>query len=418
MHILYDFLFILIALFYIPYLTLRRKWHKGFKERLGFIPVSVAQALKGKPVIWIHAVSVGEVLAILDLIKKLNTTFPGHQIVCSTVTKTGGKVAKEELKEKAVVVFAPLDFSPIVRKFISVIHPKIYVVTETEIWPNLFLALKKRKIPIIQINGRISDKAFAGYKKAKFFLRNSLDCVRCYCVQNEEEKARLQFLGVEEERIRVAGNLKFDNVPPAAQTQFKGLGYAPEDILWIAGSTHPGEEEIILSVFKRLRRDFKNLQLVIAPRHVERAEEILQCVKTKGFDPLRLSELNGKPLNPPNVLIVDTMGELRSLYSLARVVFIGKSLSVGGGQSIIEPAFFGKPILVGPEMYNFRDIVKIFLKEGALIQVNNEEELAEAMKKLLNDPLQMDAMGRRAKKLIEQYQGATQRTIEAIGELL
>lgn len=417
MFILYDLIFLILAVLYLPYQTLRRKWHKGFWMRLGIIPADLRKILNERDNIWIHAVSVGEVLAIEDLIECLQEKFPSCQVVCSTVTKTGYHVAEGRLKNKAVVIFAPLDFSWIIRKFLFLINPRIYICAETEIWPNLYSFLHRNQVPIIQINGRISDKAFEGYKKIKFIAKKILSCVDIFCMQTELDAQRIKELGVEERKIKVIGNLKFDNLPSGVLFSRENLGFNPQDCLWIAGSTHPGEEEIVLKIYQKLSQEFSSLRLILAPRHIERTQEIARLIEQKG---LRVSQISAgaAAMQKEDVLLVDTVGQLRGLYGIADIVFVGKSLCGGGGQNIIEPAFWGKPIIVGPWTYNFKDVVRIFLKEKALKEVNNSQDLERAVKELFKNPALGKVMGERARKLVEKYQGATTKTIKIIDEFV
>ncbi len=418
MFIIYDFILLILALLYIPYLIGRRKWHSGLWTRLGFVPSDLRERLSVQENIWIHAVSVGEVLAIEDFIFSLRQEFPHFKIICSVVTKTGYALAQERFENKAIVIFAPLDFSWIVKKFITLIDPEIYICAETEIWPNLYFFLNRKRVPIIQINGRISDKAFKGYQRIKFILKGILNCVDIFCVQTELDASRVKALGVKDNKVVVTGNLKFDNYPPVPAFTKESLGFATEDCLWIAGSTHPGEEEIVLDVYKRLNQEFSSLRLVLVPRHIERAQEVTQLIGKAGFEPDLFSKNVGIKLTQNQVLVVDTIGQLRGLYSIAGIVFIGKSLKGGGGQNVIEPAFFGKPIVVGPLTYNFKDIIKIFLRNQALKQIADAKELEDAIKYFLQNPSQGQAMGRRAKELVEKYQGATAKTVKIIGNFL
>lgn len=417
MFIIYDFILFILVLFYIPFLIVRRKWHPGFWMRLGSLNHS-CKRLREKENIWIHAVSVGEVLAIEDFISSLIQEFPSFQIVCSTVTKTGYALAQERFENKAIVIFAPLDFSWIVKKFINLINPKIYICAETEIWPNLYFFLNRRKVPIVQINGRISDKAFNGYQRIKFVLTRILNCVDIFCVQTELDASRVKALGVKDSKVVVTGNLKFDNYPPVLEFTKENLGFGREDCLWIAGSTHPGEEEIVLKVYKKLSKEFDSLRLILAPRHIERARDVTELIKEEGLQAVHFSQNFGMKLTKDHVLLVDTIGQLRGLYGIAGIVFVGKSLKSGGGQNVIEPAFFGKPIVVGPLTYNFKDIIKIFLEKQALKQVADGQELEDAVKYFFQNPAEGRAMGQRAKELVERYQGATAKTIKIIGSFL
>ncbi|HLD69579.1 MAG TPA: tetraacyldisaccharide 4'-kinase [Candidatus Omnitrophota bacterium] len=242
-----------------------------------------------------------------------------------------------------------------------------------------------------------------------------------FCMQSRRDAERVLRLGIPEQKVTVVGNLKFDDLPSVQEFQLKDFGFKKNEMIWIAGSTHPGEEEIVLKIFKSLASQFGDLRLIIAPRHIERTNEVLNLVVKFGFHPLKFSEIyqkNRKDSEGDSVIVLDTIGQLKSLYSLSRIVFVGKSLSVGGGQNIIEPAFFGNAVVVGPLMQNFRDIMDVFLKDQAVLQVKDEKELEEKMKFLLEHPQERDRLGRSARKVIEKHRGATDQTLAVIAKVL
>lgn len=419
MFILYDIVFFVCAVVYLPFLFWKGKWHHGFYMRLGGSSLQwLKDEIGGKKSIWVHAVSVGEVLAVLDLIEDIRRTCADYKIILSTVTPAGHELARTRLKNKCLVIFAPVDFSWAVRKYIEAIRPHIYIAAETEIWPNLYLCLDKRGVPIVQVNGRISDKAFKGYRRINVLTKNVLRAVRAFCMQSPRDAERIISLGADPSRVHVAGNLKFDNLPRICLARKEDWGFAPEDKLFIAGSTHPGEEEILMDVFKQLRRDVPHLCLVLAPRHVERAADVLRLAVQSGFKAARFSECDQMTRVDGRVVVVDTIGHLRDLYSLAEIVFIGKSLTVGGGQNVIEPLHFGKLTVVGPHTENFKDITRIFVEAGALIQVSGKDELLPRLRALLQDPDRMREMGATAKKVIREQQGATAKTMDVITGIL
>lgn len=389
--------------------------------RLGFFPKTLRQEITKEKSIWFHAVSVGEVIAVLGLIERIKKDFPQHQIVLSTVTKTGYSVAQARLPIEDVIIYAPIDFSWVVRKYIRLIKPEIYITAETEIWPNLFTALSKQHIPIAQVNGRISDKGYARYRMVCPLIKGILRKVESFCMQSQLDADRIVALGAFPDSVHVVGNIKFDDAPQKTGDELEDLGLRGDTSLWIAGSTHPGEEDIVLNIFKGLKEEFPNLHLVIASRHVERAGEVANLVKAHGFESRYLSQLlaaKEMSLREDSVVVVDQIGYLRSLYSLAEIVFVGKSLTVGGGQNIIEPAFFGKPILVGPQMQNFKDVVRIFLEAGGVIQVQDADELLTKMRELLKDPSKRQSLGHAAQKVVRDNQGATAKTQQLLSNLL
>jgi len=417
MRFIYDLLFIIFAIFYVPYLFLQGKWHTGFFARLGSCPEELEIKLKGKKNIWIHAVSVGEVLAVRGLVKKLQDAYPKSQIVLSTVTQTGYKLASSQLKD-VVVFYAPLDFSVIVRKYIELVRPEIYISTETEIWPNIFLALHENNTKIVVVNGRISDKSFERYRRIRVLISPILQYVSKFCMQSVIDAKRIVELGADKKKVDVTGNMKFDDVPAVSDMTASDLGFDKDDIIFIAGSTHPGEEEILLGVYKIIREGFPNFRIVLAPRHIERVNDIISLISEKGFEGVKFTRIKETRIKQDSIIVVDTIGHLRTLYSLATIVFVGKTLSGHGGQNILEPAFFGKPIIVGPNMQNFKDIMEFFLKDKAVVQVKNEAALMVRMRKLLESEAERKKFGEAAKKVIEKYQGATQKSFQTVKALL
>ncbi len=416
MFIIYDIIFLLFAIAYLPYLVLKRKWHEGLWMRFGF---SLPPRMGAKKIIWVHAVSVGEVLVVLNLIQKIQERFPGYGIVLSTVTSTGHALALQKLQGTCPVIYAPFDFSWVVRKYAAILDPVLYISAETEIWPNLFTCLHKRNVPIVEVNGRISDKAFAGYRKVYFLTRRVLRGVRLLCMQSQEDARRIIPLGADGKKVRVVGNLKFDNLHRETSVKKEDLGFREQDRLFIAGSTYPGEEKIVLDVYNSLKIQFPFLRLIIAPRRVERANEVARLCGYVGLLPQKFSD---NPVtfmaDASTVLIIDRIGYLRDLYGLADVVFIGKSLRGAGGQNMLEPLVLGKPTLVGPRTENFRDIVNIFTPTGALLEVNTPQEMIAQLRSLLYDPQRCARVGLAAQQELARHQGATEVTVRAIEEIL
>ncbi|MEE9500399.1 MAG: 3-deoxy-D-manno-octulosonic acid transferase, partial [Candidatus Omnitrophota bacterium] len=368
---IYDVFFFVFSLAYLPYLVIKGKAHSDFRERFGKLPRSFEGIGALRP-IWVHAVSVGEVLAVKNFVEKLHAKLPERKIVLSTTTKTGADLARRVLNENILKFYFPLDFSFVARRVANFINPSLLVVMETEIWPNLILELSRRKIPIVLINGRISDRSFKGYKKIKFFFKDILKRVSLFLMRSEKDARYIKTLGAPGENVRVTGNMKFDIEKTSdgiARTK-SDLGIGESEELLIAGSTHGGEEEIVLDVYSHLAKEFQNLRLLIAPRHIDRAKTIKKMVERMGLK---------------NILVLDTFGELSRIYGLATIVFMGGSLVKRGGHNIVEPAVFGKPIVFGPYMFNFRDMARSFLENKAAIKVKNRKELLETLEMLLKD---------------------------------
>ncbi len=418
MFILYDLFCFLFCFVYFPHLVLRRKWHAQSWDRFGRRLKEHSRTLATQNNIWVHAVSVGEVLLVKPLLEELQQKYPQYRFLLTTVTKTGFTVARENFGDRVSVLYAPIDFSFVVRRFIRAIAPQAYITAETEIWPNLWSALAQRKIPIIVVNGRVSDKSFLGYRNVRFLLKNIISSVTVFCMQSETDAKRIKELGAGDHQVKVIGNIKFDDFPQMQGEYGNRLGFKESQRIWVAGSTHPGEEEIVLNVYIKLRSQFPDLGLILVPRHPERAQAVLELVERKGLVGCFISKMTNAAQSPDHVVVVDTIGQLKWLYGLADVVFVGKSLTVRGGQNFIEPAFFAKPILVGPHLDNFRDILRLFLEKGALIQVNDQDGLEQNVARLLKQPDEIKRLGRLAKEVVLSNRGATQRTMAEVARIL
>jgi 3-deoxy-D-manno-octulosonic-acid transferase len=419
MFIVYDLIFLLIGIFYLPAYILRRKFHRGFLARFGRVP----RELEFQRPIWVHAVSVGEAMAARGLIEALRSRYPSKKFVISTVTPTGNKIARGLAREGDFVTYLPVDLSFIIRRVIHRIRPCIFIIAEAELWPNLITAVSRHSIPIAIVNTRISDISFRGYRSAKLFFRPILNKINLFCVQTGRDAERLQGLGVSGEKIRVTGNLKFDIAvgPQKESRAYKlKLGLEAKDQLFVAGSTHPGEEEEILKVYRDLLREgFVRLKLLIAPRHPERAKEVARIVSQFGFQAIFTSALPyqcSTCLTRP-VFILDAVGELVSYYSAADIVFVGGSLIRKGGHNILEPASLGKPVLFGPYMFNFRDISDLFLSHQAAIIVHDSDELRKNIQRLLDNPSQAAELAQRGQGIIAENRGATLKTLENLEAL-
>lgn len=421
---LYDIGFLIFSLIYLPTLIFKGKLHGDFGERFGVYSSAKRAALEGgKDVIWIQAVSVGEVALCRSLIPMVRKNFPESSIVFSTITRSGNELARKLFSKDAVILYFPLDFSFVVKKAVALIRPKFYVMVETEIWPNLLKTLSEGRVRTILINGRISDRSFGKYELAKPFLKNTLHNIGAFCMQSETDARRVMALGAPEEKVRVTGTMKFDiSMACDGSGETVKAAIKPEvgDELLVAGSTHRGEEEIVLSVFKRLSLDFPNLRLLIAPRHVERTGEVERLIRRLGFTPMRISKLpvSNNPTSATCVFILDTIGRLNEAFSIASVVFIGGSLVKHGGQNPLEPAVFGKPVIFGPHMFNFRSVVDVLMAGDAAIQIKEGEGLFENVSLLLSDRNRMRDLGWNAKRALTANRGATALNIEAMKRLV
>jgi len=417
MFVIYDLICLLMIIIYLPVYIFKGKLHAGLKERLGFLPV---RHFGNKPV-WIHAVSVGEAVSLRNIFSELKTKYPAKDFVVSTVTRAGNRIVRNFTSEKELVTYLPLDFSFVVKKVIDKIDPSLFIIAETELWPNLISYLHRKNVPVIIINGRISDRSYKGYSLIKFLVRPLLDKVACVGTQTQDDAARFVRLGLREDRVRVTGNLKFDqkvsNEDKKAQEALKvKLDLVPADKLFVCGSTHPGEEEIILNAFGQVSPDFPDLRLVIAPRHAERAKEVQKISSRLGFNGIFVSQSVKRcdTCIPKQIYILDSVGSLINLYAIADYVFVGGSLIKKGGHNILEPAIFAKPIIFGPNMFNFKEIADLFIKDDASILVRNEGDLVEALRSLLDDPTKASVLGEKARALLLKNQGATKKDLELI----
>jgi 3-deoxy-D-manno-octulosonic-acid transferase len=421
MFIFYDLIYLVIGIFYLPVFLWRKKFHAGFMQRLGILP----KDLKLKAPIWIHAVSVGEVMSIRPFLEELKKIYPDKRFVISTVTPTGNKIARNIASSQDWVTYLPLDLSFIVSSVMEKIKPSLFILTETELWPNLITCLYQKGVPVIVVNARISDGSFKGYLCIGFLLKNILNKIHLFCVQTLRDSQRLVRLGVSENRIRITGNMKFDIhdytvLRKDAKDLRPKLGIEPQEKFLVAGSTHAGEEENILIAYKKLLKNFPDLRLLIAPRHPQRALEVQRLIQLSGFAAVRISQLSPGEASRSDkkaVFILDTVGELLSFYSIADVVFVGGSLIKKGGHNILEPAIFAKPVLFGPHMFNFRDITELFLEQHAALMVKDTQELYSKIKDLLDNPSQIEFLTQRARDLLIANQGATQKNIQIIKDL-
>ena len=419
--LIYSFLYFIVLIFLLPFQyrkrpkDLRQRW---LKEKFGFFNFQLS-TLNSK-LIWIHAVSVGEVIASLPLLEKLKVRYPSVSLVLSTITDTGQRVALEKASEGTKVIYLPFDLNFILKRTLKNIQPNLFITIETELWPNLLMTLKKRKIPAVVMNGRISDDSFRGYKKIKFFMQSIIDCVDLFCMQDAVYAGRIKELGAQEEKIRVIGSFKFDTVPSLNVPEWTELLTHP---VIIAGSTHRGEEDLIVSSYIELKKDFPDLSLIVAPRHPERFGEVEGLVKAKGLSYVKRSQLSSdSPIHPfthspfPCIVILDAVGELASVYGVSDVAVIGGSFIERGGQNLLEPAFWEKPIICGPHMENF-PFAKEFYGRGAAIETESSA-LCEKLKELLQSPEKMKSMGNKAKDLYNEKAGAVERAMKEIERFL
>jgi 3-deoxy-D-manno-octulosonic-acid transferase len=393
------------------------KYRRTFRERMGRLPAAIAS--EGRASVWVHAVSVGEVLAARPLVAALRERLPGHRVFLSTTTLTGNAVAREKVKGADGLFFAPFDFPGAVRRVLDRTTPRLVVLVETEIWPNLIHEARRRGAHVALVNGRISPRSFPRYRMLRPLLEPVLAEVDAFLMQGEAHAERVRAMGAPPERVRVTGNLKFDalEAPRSSESLARVFSAVGDEPLWVAGSTMAGEELALLATFRALRAQWSRLRLVLAPRHPERFEEVFVVARAAGFACARRSALTG-PWSDGEVLLLDTMGELAQAYAYATLVFVGGSLVPAGGHNVLEAAAAGKPTLVGPYMENFQEIADEFGAERALVRVLSELELARAAGELLGDPALRAEIGARAKALVERNRGSLEKTVGALMALV
>ncbi|MGZ3558306.1 MAG: 3-deoxy-D-manno-octulosonic acid transferase, partial [Thermodesulfobacteriota bacterium] len=340
------------------------------------------KTLPFKGPIWIHAASVGEVFCSIPVLKRVKKEFSQAKIILTTMTSTGNRTAKINLPEADQVIFVPIDHPLIVQRAIKKIQPSILLIAETELWPNLLRSCGSKRIPIVLFNGRISQKSFQRYVSFKFFFKECLKYISLFLMQTEEDRTRIIEIGADPQKTRVVGNLKFDQTFPnfsreGMDKMAKALGLHGEEKIFIAGSTHSGEEEILISIHKELKKIDPHLVFILAPRHLERLDEVEKILRKESISWVRKSSLpsgaGGLDQKQPDVVLLDTMGELMTLYSLGTLVFVGGSLVPIGGHNPLEPLFHKKCVLFGPHMLNFLEISQRLIEAGGAIQVSGKE---------------------------------------------
>jgi 3-deoxy-D-manno-octulosonic-acid transferase len=433
MHFFYSLLSALLFVLLSPYFFLKGlrtgKYVHNLRERFGHLPPDVLEAAaSGEGAIWLHAVSVGEALAALPLARALKERYPERKLFVSTTTVTGQRLARERMPFADGFFYFPFDWEFSIRRVMTALRPALVVILETEIWPNFLRACGRSGVPVVFVNGRISERSFGRYRAANAltfgFLHRVLAHARAFLMQTEEDARRLLALGAPPERVQVTGNLKFDLVPPAStplvewlEREIERAGRRP---LAVAGSVVADEEPYVLLAFSTLAGQFKDAFLVLAPRKPERFAAAEGHLREAQLRYLRRSQLSLQEPLPPDVsvLLLDSVGELAALYRLADAVFVGGSLVPSGGHNILEPAAFGKPPIFGPSMENFRELAALFLAAGAALQVHSPEDLGVAWIELYQDAARRERMGAAARALVERHRGATQKTLEAIGSLL
>lgn len=411
---LYHFIWTLVLIPLLPIFLIVGK--SRFAERLA---LSLPSSPLERDNIWIHALSVGEVISALPLIESLKLNCPGKDIVLTVTTSRGMAVAAAELESKVrTLTTMPVDLWWCIRRIVNYVKPSIFVLVETDVWPGLIDYLSKRGIKSILVNGRISPRTFKSYRRFSFFVRKMFKPFDSCLMQSDLDRERLVSVGIEPNKVITVGNIKYDRgwvvMGQKERRNWSNLlGLQKEDMIWVAGSTHRGEEETLMDVFARLRPSFPALRLIIAPRRIELSGEILRRARSMGFIAVLKTEIL-KNNGYYHILVVNTLGELDRIYGIAQVSFVGGSLVPIGGHNLLEPASFGCPVLFGPHTFNFVLMSESLVETGGGLRVQDGEELYEAMKVLLEDAELRSNMGGLARKFVEKNQGALERVVSHI----
>lgn len=424
----YNMLFIVGFVLLLPHFF-KRMWKRGgyrknFLQRVAVFDAETRRELGKESRVWIHAVSVGETYVAFRFMEAMRKARPDLSFVLSTTTSTAHAIAREKISAPDVLLYFPVDIPPVMRRMVRLIRPRMLVLVETEFWPNLIRLCRNTDVPVILINGRISRKSYGGYMKLRMFTRRLLPQLNLLFMQSREDRDRIVSLGAPPDKVMVPGSAKYEitDRDPEGEEQARSVlhlsGITDEALVLLGASTWPGEEDVLLDLYQEMRKDIPALSLVLVPRHFERSHEVVESIEKRRLTYLRRSQVTDTAARKPDVLLVDTTGELKNFLACATVIFVGKSLTFHGGQNVIEPALYRKPIVVGPNMENFPAIMEDFLAADALRQINDANELRATLCHLLTDEQERDALGERAAALVKAKSGAVQKTLEQVLPLL
>jgi 3-deoxy-D-manno-octulosonic-acid transferase len=427
MQFLYNILAVLLVIAAIPVFMVRLIREEGFGERLrqsfGFIPPANLVPVAGKGCIWLHAASVGEIVATSPIVREIRRVLPGIPILISVVTANGYAMAHRIIPEADSIIYFPIDLPWLSRRAVRQIQPRVFLPVETELWPNFLRAARQKEIPVMMVNGRISDKSVNSYRHLRGILHSMLDTVVKFCMQSTIDAQYIIRMGADPRRVVVTGNTKFDqtytDVTAKEITALRQeLGLSAAYPVLVAGSTHKGEEELLLEAFQEVRASYPQANLILAPREILRTDEILALLAKTGLTAVRRTTLQAKPASGHEVVLLDTIGELGKLYGLGDIIFIGGSLVPHGGHNILEPAAHGKPILVGPHMFNFKDTYALLSGRGACATVYDAGGLAEKLLDLLRNETARTTMSQEALAIIQENRGAARKSALHLQEVL
>ena len=425
-YIIYNLLIFFILIIYIPvifYKIIRGKYKKKIKEMFGLYKDKIKNIFKNNKTIWIHAVSVGETVAASSIVEKIRKKFPEYKIIFSTVTETGQEMANKIINDADKIVYFPLDLSFIVKKALKAINPDLIVIMETELWPNFIKEAKKTNSKIMFANGRISDKSFKFYKYLGPILKDMLKQIDFFSMQSAQDVERIVELGAKKDRVLNSGNTKFDqtyaefdeNKKKEYEKEFK---ISSEQPVFVAGSTHDDEESNLINVYKKLKKEYNDLVFVLAPRHIERVDAIKKIYYKENLSTVKRTKVKNRIPGREDIIILDTIGELAQIYSIADIVFVGGSMMGKGGHNILEPAAQGDLVFFGPDMFNFKDSKRLILENEAGIQVADWKELTDKLIYFFNNDILREKKGEKARQVILKNRGASEKNIDLAEKLL
>lgn len=426
MYWIYNILLIIYWIGLIPVILYRLMFEEGFYERIkqsaGYMPESLMKKIEGRRAIWLHAASVGEIVATSPIVKDIKKKFPDAVVVVSVVTATGHAMAHRIIPEAEGIIFFPLDLPFLTRRILHIIKPITILLVETEIWPNFLRIAESEHIPVMMVNGRISDRSMRHYMFIKSFTREMLASIRYFCMQSTLDGEYIEVLGAKKDRITVTGNTKYDQTYASVTEEDKialqdEFGFGRNHPIIVAGSTHKGEEEAIFNAFQAILKEYPCARLLIAPREIMRGNDVKSLSERMGLRAICRSTMKEPVHEGTPVIVLDTIGELGRLYSLGDIIFVGGSLVKTGGHNILEPAAHGKPILVGPYMFNFKEIYVLLSSRDACLMVRDADELTKTMLRLCHDKELRERMSANCLALVHENRGATQRNTEELRKL-
>jgi len=424
--LIYNVLLVLGSPIIVGLLLTKKRCQRGLLARLGQVP-TVLQHLPG-PVVWVHAVSLGEVTAVVPLLRIIKEEDPHQTIVVSTVTETGREMVLKRLNGIATHCYAPLDFWWAVNRYIRILNPRLFLLVESEIWPNLLTCLEQHQVPVCLVNGRISSRSFSRYRLVRRLMKPIWSLLDMALMQTAQDAERIKELGVNAKVVHVTGNMKFDQTFDcqknfdSAQTIRTTLGISDAELVIVAGSTHPNEEEQLLEAYQTLSHSHMNVVLIMAPRHVERAQALEAVIARFGLSCVRRSQMSDKNIlsaqhHSPRVIVLDSRGELPYVFCLGLVGFVGGTLVPVGGHNLLEPAQWGRPVFFGPYVDHCRDIAHQLLQARGAIQIHQPIDLVTHLLRLLEHPAEAEQMGRQALSVVQQNRGVVKENLRLIGQL-